>query len=106
MGTAASVTLGAFELAVFPALAISLIVHAGPHNTDAVFGPHYHNAKGLGSVIPCVLYAGCWPTSWSPTGPGSPAPGRYSTNQPSRPSYTTGQKPGANPTGHAERCAA
>jgi amino acid transporter len=32
-------------------------VHAGPHNTAAVFAPHYHNAKGLGSIIPGVLYA-------------------------------------------------
>jgi amino acid transporter len=57
LSTAASVTLGVFELVVFLALAISLIVHAGPHNTAAVFAPHYHNAKGLGSVIPGVLYA-------------------------------------------------
>ena len=57
LSTAASVTLGVFELAVFLALAISLIVHAGSHNTAAVFTPHYHNAKGLGSVIPGVLYA-------------------------------------------------
>ena len=57
LSTAASVTLGVFELAVFLALAISLIVHAGPHNTAAVFTPHHHNAKGLGSVIPGVLYA-------------------------------------------------
>ncbi len=57
LSTAASVTLGVFELAVFLALAISLIVHAGPHNTAAVFSPHHHNAKGLGSIIPGVLYA-------------------------------------------------
>jgi amino acid transporter len=57
LSTAASVTLGLFELVVFLALAVSLIVHAGPHNTAAVFAPHYHNAKGLGSVIPGVLYA-------------------------------------------------
>ncbi|MBV9451312.1 MAG: APC family permease [Streptosporangiaceae bacterium] len=57
MSTAASVTLGVFELAVFLALAISLITHAGPHNTAAVFTVHHHNAKGLGSVIPGVLYA-------------------------------------------------
>jgi amino acid transporter len=57
LSTAASVTLGLFELAVFLALAITLIVHAGPHNTAAVFSPHHHNAKGLGSIIPGVLYA-------------------------------------------------
>lgn len=57
MSTAASVTLGVFELLVFLALAISLITHAGPHNTAAVFTIHNHNAKGLGSVIPGVLYA-------------------------------------------------
>ncbi len=57
LSTAASVTLGLFELAVFLALAITLIVHAGPHNTAAVFSPHHHNAKGFGSIIPGVLYA-------------------------------------------------
>lgn len=57
LSTAASVALGVFELAVFLALAITLIVHAGPHNTAAVFSVSSHNAKGLGSVIPGVLYA-------------------------------------------------
>lgn len=57
LSSTAGVVLGAFELLVFLALAITLIVAAGPHNTFAVFGVHTGNAKGLGSVIPGVLYA-------------------------------------------------
>jgi len=57
LSTTAGVLLGTFELLVFLALAITLIVAAGPHNTLAVFGVHTGNAKGLGSVIPGVLYA-------------------------------------------------
>jgi amino acid transporter len=57
LSTSAGVILGSFELLVFLALAITLIVAAGPHNTLAVFGAHTGNAKGWGSVIPGVLYA-------------------------------------------------
>lgn len=57
LSTTAGVLLGTFELLVFLALAITLIVAAGPHNTLAVFGVHTGNVKGLGSVIPGVLYA-------------------------------------------------
>jgi amino acid transporter len=57
LSTAASVTLGLFELAVFLALAISLIIGAGPHNTVSVFSVHNHNPNGLGSVVPGLLYA-------------------------------------------------
>lgn len=57
LSTSAGVILGSFELLVFLALAITLIVAAGQHNTLSVFGVHTGNAKGLGSVIPGVLYA-------------------------------------------------
>lgn len=57
LSTAAGVVLGASEILVFAALAISLIIHAGHANTGAVFTPHYHNAKGIGSIVPGVLYA-------------------------------------------------
>ncbi len=57
LSTAASVVLGVFEIIVFIALAITLIAHAGAHNTLSVFNPHEHNQKGLGSLVPGVLYA-------------------------------------------------
>lgn len=57
LATAASVVLGLFEIVVFVSLALTLIVHAGPRNTGAVFTPHFHNAHGLGSIVPGVLYA-------------------------------------------------
>jgi amino acid transporter len=57
LSATAGVILGAFELLVFLALAVTLIVAAGPHNTLAVFGAHTGNTKGWGAVIPGVLYA-------------------------------------------------
>ena len=57
VSTAAGVVLGLFEIVVFAILAVTLIVHAGPHNTGAVFTPHFHNAHGIGSIVPGVLYA-------------------------------------------------
>jgi amino acid transporter len=57
LATAASVVLGLFEIIVFAALAVTLIVHAGPRNTGAVFTPHFHNVHGIGSIVPGVLYA-------------------------------------------------
>lgn len=57
LSTVASVLLGGFEIAVFLALAVTLITRAGGHNTAAVFTIHEHNARGLGSVIPGTLYA-------------------------------------------------
>ena len=57
LSTAASVVLGVFEITVFLALAVTLIVHAGGHNTLAVFSPHEHNKSGFGSLVPGVLYA-------------------------------------------------
>jgi amino acid transporter len=57
LSTAASVVLGLFEITVFLALAVTLIVHAGGRNTLAVFSPHEHNKSGFGSLVPGVLYA-------------------------------------------------
>ena len=57
LSTAASVVLGVIEIAVFLALAITLIIKAGGHNTLAVFSPTEHNRNGFGSLVPGVLYA-------------------------------------------------
>ncbi len=51
--------LGAFEVAVFTVLSITLIIHAGSHNTLAVFNPH--NALvttfgGFGGVFQGMIY--------------------------------------------------
>jgi amino acid transporter len=51
------VVLGVFEIVVFAALALTLIVAAGDRNTLAVFGPATGNEKGLGSVFPAMIYA-------------------------------------------------
>lgn len=57
ISTEAGVALGIFEIVVFVALALTLIVKAGSHNTLQVFGVHYHNSNGLGSVFPGMIYA-------------------------------------------------
>jgi amino acid transporter len=57
ISTEAGILLGIFEIVVFLALAITLIVKAGDHNTLQVFGIQYHNDKGLGSVFPGMIYA-------------------------------------------------
>ena len=57
LSTQTGVGLGIFEIAVFTALAITLIVAAGGHNTLSVFGPNVGNAKGLGSVFPGMIFA-------------------------------------------------
>ena len=52
--TGIGMLLGAFEIVVFVALSITLIVQAGGHNTLQVFGTHYANNpdyKGLSGVI-------------------------------------------------------
>src|SRR3954451_1031662 len=41
--TRAGVLLGAFEIVVFVAISLTLIVKAGSHNTVQVFGTHYAN---------------------------------------------------------------
>ena len=57
LSTEAGVALGAFEILVFLALALTLIAEAGGNNTLSVFGPNTGNAKGLGSVFPGMIFA-------------------------------------------------
>ncbi len=57
LSTRTGVALGTFEIVVFVALAITLIVAAGGNNTLAVFAPNTGNAKGWGSVFPGMIYA-------------------------------------------------
>ncbi|GAC1522315.1 MAG: APC family permease [Chloroflexota bacterium] len=57
LSTEAGVLLGLFEILVFLALALTLIVKAGNHNTLAVFGAHTGNKNGFGSVFPGMIYA-------------------------------------------------
>ncbi|MEO8744976.1 MAG: APC family permease [Candidatus Dormiibacterota bacterium] len=56
ISTEAGVILGAFEIVVFLALAITLIIAAGSHNTLSVFSPNTGNAHGLGSVFAGMVY--------------------------------------------------
>jgi amino acid transporter len=56
ISTEAGVILGAFEIVVFLALAITLIVAAGSNNTLSVFSPSTGNAHGLGSVFAGMVY--------------------------------------------------
>src|SRR2546423_1067581 len=57
LSTRAGVALGTFEIVVFAALAITLIIAAGTNNTLSVFAPNTGNTKGLGSVFPGMIYA-------------------------------------------------
>ncbi len=57
LSTRTGVALGMFEIVVFVALALTLIVAAGGNNTLAVFAPNTGNAKGWGSVFPGMIYA-------------------------------------------------
>ncbi|MDQ6709941.1 MAG: APC family permease [Candidatus Dormibacteraeota bacterium] len=57
LSTRTGVALGTFEIVVFVALAVTLIVAAGGNNTLAVFAPNTGNPKGLGSVFPGMIYA-------------------------------------------------
>src|SRR2546423_13315769 len=50
ISTRTGVGLGLFEILVFLALALTLVVAAGGHNTLSVFAPNTGNARGLGSV--------------------------------------------------------
>src|SRR4030081_2434851 len=56
ISTEAGVVLGAFEIIVFLALAITLIIAAGSKNTLSVFNPHTGNAHGWGSVLGGMVY--------------------------------------------------
>jgi amino acid transporter len=57
LSTRTGVARGSFEIAVFVALALTLIVAAGGNNTLSVFGPNTGNAKGWGSVFPGMIFA-------------------------------------------------
>jgi len=48
--------LGAFEIVVFLALAITLIISAGSNNTLSVFSPNTGNSNGWGSVFAGMVY--------------------------------------------------
>jgi amino acid transporter len=57
LSTRTGVALGTFEIVVFLALALTLIVAAGGNNTLSVFGPHTGNPNGWGSVFPGMIFA-------------------------------------------------
>jgi amino acid transporter len=56
ISTETGVALGAFEIVVFLALAITLIIAAGGNNTLSVFGPSTGNSAGLGGVFAGMVY--------------------------------------------------
>ena len=56
ISTEAGVIMGAFEIVVFLALAITLIIAAGSNNTLSVFNPNTGNSHGLGSVFAGMVY--------------------------------------------------
>jgi amino acid transporter len=56
LSTETGVALGAFEIVVFLALGITLIIAAGSNNTLAVFSPSTGNSSGLGSVFAGMVY--------------------------------------------------
>src|SRR6267378_2412994 len=56
ISTQTGVFLGAFEIVVFLALAITLIIAAGSKNTLSVFSPTTGNASGWGSVFAGMVY--------------------------------------------------
>ncbi|TMG15110.1 MAG: APC family permease, partial [Chloroflexi bacterium] len=57
LSTGTGVALGVFEIVVFLALAVTLVVAAGDRNTLSVFGPNTGNTKGLGSIFPAMIFA-------------------------------------------------
>jgi amino acid transporter len=57
LSTRTGVALGAFEIVVFLALALTLMVAAGSRNTLSVFAPNTGNPHGLGSVFPAMIFA-------------------------------------------------
>ncbi len=57
LSTGTGVVLGTFEILVFLALSLTLVISAGSHNTLSVFAPNTGNAKGLGSVFPAMIFA-------------------------------------------------
>jgi len=56
ISTQTGVFLGAFEIIVFLALAITLIIAAGSNNTLSVFSPTTGNQHGWGSVFAGMVY--------------------------------------------------
>src|SRR5690348_10267933 len=56
LSTETGVALGAFEIVVFLALGLTLIVAAGSHNTLSVFSPGTGTSSGLGSVFAGMVY--------------------------------------------------
>jgi amino acid transporter len=56
ISTRTGVVLGAFEIVVFLALAITLIISAGSNNTLSVFNPSTGNSNGWGSVFAGMVY--------------------------------------------------
>jgi len=56
ISTQTGIILGAFEIIVFLALAITLIIAAGSNNTLIVFSPTTGNAHGWGSVFAGMVY--------------------------------------------------
>ena len=56
LSTETGVVLGAFEIVVFLALAITLIIAAGGNNTLSVFAPNTGNSGGLGAVFAGMIY--------------------------------------------------
>jgi amino acid transporter len=56
ISTQTGVFLGAFEIIVFLALAITLIIAAGSKNTLSVFSPTTGNTNGWGSVFAGMVY--------------------------------------------------
>jgi len=56
LSTETGVALGAFEIVVFLALGITLIIAAGSSNTLAVLGPNTGNSAGLGGVFAGMVY--------------------------------------------------
>src|SRR6266513_2205931 len=57
LSTGTGVALGVFEIVVFLALAVTLVIAAGDRNTLSVFGPNTGNTKGLGSIFPAMIFA-------------------------------------------------
>lgn len=53
----AGVLLGLFEIIIFLALAVTLVVAAGSRNTLTVFTPNVGNTNGFGSVFGGMIYA-------------------------------------------------
>src|SRR3979409_816557 len=56
LSSEAGVILGGFEIVVFLALAITLIIAAGSNNTLSVFSPNTGNPHGWGSVFAGMVY--------------------------------------------------